>query len=103
MSPYKDPQKRREAVTRFREKQKGITEKGLQEAGISPKNVTPKTMPSGGRITPALLNALTDKEKRRKLEAICQSLDRRDLGSEVRFGIGGVTFNEIEELLLTTA
>ena len=103
MSPYKDPQKRREAVTRFREKQKGITEKGLQEAGISPKNVIPKTMPSGGRVTPTLLEFLVDKEKRRKLESICMALDRRELGGEVRFGVNGVTFNEVEELLLTTA
>lgn len=100
MNPYKDPEKQKEAIRKAVKKHReGIT----TEVGITPKNVIPKTMPSGGRVTPTLLNFLVDKDKRRKLEAICMALDRRDLGGEVRFGAGGVTFQEIEELLLTTA
>ena len=86
-----------------KEKQAEYQKERRRQLGITQPIVIPKTMPSGGKITPSLLNALTNKEKRRKLESICQALDRRDLGGEVRFGIGGVTFNEIEELLLTTA
>ena len=93
MSPYKDPEKAREAtkerVRRYREKQKDVT----------PNRV----MPSGGRVTPSLLNYLIDPEKRRKLESICMALGRRDLGGEVRFGPRGVTFKEVEELLDATS
>ena len=104
MSPYKDKEKAKEyARNAMKRQRQGITENKV----VIPKNVIPavipKTMPSGGRVTPTLLNFLVDKDKRRKLEAICMALDRRELGGEVRFGIGGVTFNEVEELLLTTA
>ena len=84
-------------------KEKQAVYQKQRRLGMTQQIVIPKTMPSGGRVTPALLNALVDKVKRQKLEAICMALDRRDLGGEVRFGIGGVTFNEVEELLLTTA
>ena len=106
MSPYKDPEKAKEYAREAMKRQRqGITENRV----VIPKNVIPavipklgKTMPSGGRVTPALLDALTDKTKRQKLERIVEALGRRDLGGEVRFGVNGVTFLEIEELLETT-
>ena len=105
MSPYKDEQKREYQREYMKKKRSNKEETGLteKEVGLTFMDVIPKTMPSGGRVTPTLLEFLVDKEKRRKLESICMALDRRELGGEVRFGVNGVTFNEVEELLLTTA
>ena len=85
-----------------KEKQAEYQKERRRQLGITQPIVIPKTMPSGGRVTPALLDALTDKTKRQKLERIVEALGRRDLGGEVRFGVNGVTFLEIEELLETT-
>ena len=54
------------------------------------------------RPLPAIVYALTDPIKRRKLEKICQSLkDFNQLG-EVGYGVEGPTFDIVGELLEVT-
>ena len=110
--PYKDPAKRAEAQQRYRDNAKGITN-GIAEEGITPEGVSRVVIPkhsvyqcimsSGGRITPTLLDALTDSEKRKKLTLICDSLSKRNLQSRVYYGISGITFTDIDQLLETTS
>ncbi len=49
---------------------------------------------------PAIVEALV--EKREKLEKISQSLNRRHLGAEVRYGVDGPTFDVVSTLLELT-
>ena len=53
-------------------------------------------MSSGG----SLLNSLVD--NRKKLAAICASLENRGLLKEVRYGVNGPTFNQVTEMLEVT-
>ena len=89
--PYKDPQKQKEAIKKAVQKyRKGITEAGITEAGITDKyqNVRP------------IIKALADPVKRKKLQAIYQSLkDHRVLGN-VYYGCKDpVPMEEVGKLL----
>lgn len=52
---------------------------------------------------PGIVQALVDSMKRQKLERIHQSLKRRGLLEEVRYGMFGPTFEIVGELLEVTA
>lgn len=72
-----------------------------------PQNVQPIVQPSidlpnGGAVTPALLDALVDKNKRLKLEKINESLKSFHQSDNIRYGINGPTFTDINELLEAT-
>ena len=51
-----------------------------------------------------VLEAIIDPVKRKKLEAVCLALRRRNLGSKVYYGYGAysVSFDMVEELLDAT-
>ncbi len=79
---------------------KGVTE-GVTEQGVTGEGVTEKGLTSEG-VTPAIVQALLDPGKRVKLERISYELNRRSLGGEVRYGIGGPTFEVVEKILEIT-
>ena len=86
---YKDKNKQKEAVKKAtRRYRKGIT------GGITE---------NGEGITPAIVKALVDPKKRAMLEYISEDLKRKHLGDQLRYGIGGPTFEVISELLEVTA
>ncbi len=91
MSPYKDKEKRTQAVRDYRGRQKGLQKEGITESRY-PKDAS----------SPAILRAITDPKKRSKLERISQGLSDRGLGKDVRYGIGGPTFDIVKELLEVT-
>jgi len=90
--PYKDPQKQKEAIKKAVQKyRKGITEAGITEAGITDKyqNVRP------------IIKALADPVKRKKIEAIYQSLKAHNVLSNTYYGCGtdSTPFEEVGKLL----
>ena len=91
--PYKDKvlQKEavRKAVAKRRVLQSGITSEGITEEGITEYH--------------PILNALIDPVKRQKLQAICDSLGKRNLLSKVYYGTRQpVDFDMVNELLEAT-
>lgn len=54
---------------------------------------------------PPIIHAITDPVKRKKLEAICESLDNHKLLSKVYYGAGAhsVDFGTVSDLLAATA
>lgn len=77
-------QRTRDRVQRYRDRQKA-----LQSDSVTPEGVT----------YPAIVEALVNPVKRKKLEAISQSLKDHNVAREVRYGVCGPTFDVIEELL----
>jgi len=106
--PYKDKQDTAKAMREYRQRQKGITE-GITESRDNAEGITLEhsvyqcITSSEGKITPAIVDALIDKDKRQKLEAICASLATRNKMDRVYFGISGLTMADVAELLETTA
>ena len=92
--PYKNKEKRTEAVRRHRGKglQEGITEGGITE-GITGQSVT---------AYPAIIRALIDPINRKKLEKIHQSLKEHKVLRDVRYGTSGPTFELIGDMLEAT-
>ena len=54
-----------------------------------------------GITTPAIVRAIVN--KRPMLEYISEDLNRKHLGDQLRYGIGGPTFEVIDKLLEATA
>ncbi len=73
-------------------KRKGLTQ-GVNISGVNG---------AGVNKYPALLYALVDPDKRRRLERIHQSLKERGLTGMVTYGYGGPSFTEVGELLEAT-
>ena len=48
---------------------------------------------------PAIVQAITDPVQRKRLEAITGELKARGLGGNVRYGVNGIDFNAVGELL----
>jgi len=99
--PYKDLEKQKEYNRERMRVARGVA----QEQGSTAPNMLPDVqpsivLPSGGKITPELLNALVD--KRHKLLLIYESLKSRHLTEQVRYGVSGPTFTEVGELLEVT-
>lgn len=89
--PYKDKAKQKEAVKKAVLKHhKGITEKTILE-GITGEGIT----------YPPIIHALADPIKKKKLESICEHLDRRKLLSKVYYGAGehSVDFEIVNDML----
>jgi len=114
MYKSKEAQKRAnlERQRRYREKRKGVTE------GVTPEGVTPESVTlSDGRIWhpdpkywrpkvdrkesdyPAIVQALTDPIKRKRLESITRELKSRRVADCMRYGIAGPTFDIVGDLL----
>ena len=92
--PYKDAEKRKEvARVSMEKKREGLTS-GVNKLGVNMEGLTeyPANMKP-------LLTSLGNPKQRGKLRAIYDSLNRRDLTPEVRYGINGPTFNVVGELL----
>jgi len=97
---YKDLEKKQEAtrerVRRYREKAKALQNKveGVTLEGVTEQGVT---------SYPAIIYALTDPIKRKKLEAIIGSLSRRGIASQLYYGCGrsSVPFDIVGDLLDT--
>ena len=60
-------------------------------------------MSSGGIITPSILNALTDQSQRCRLEKLCESLNKKALLTQLYYGISGLTFKDVSDLLEATS
>jgi len=86
-------------VKRYRDKQKSVTQTP-QNVTQSPESVTR----SLDNVTqyPAILLALVDPVKRKKLEAIVLEMKRHHVSEHVRYGIAGPTFDVVGELLEVT-
>lgn len=93
--PYKDKGKQKEAVKRAVDKHRGIT-KGITSEGITEQGITQY---------PAIIHSLVSLEKRKKLEAIYQSLKEFKVADKVFYGypgLGGVPFDMVGEYLEAT-
>jgi len=80
----------KEYMRKLRGSQKGSQDEGSQHKGSQ---------------YPAILHALTDPEKRKKLEKICQSLKIHKQDMNVYYGypnMGGVPFDVVGDLLEAT-
>ena len=118
----------KEAVKRHREKQKGITQgitKNSKDVIPNDKKCNTQcntqcpesVVLSDGQIWhpdpkywrpepakevseyPAIVQAITDPVQRKRLEAITSELKVRGLGGDVRYGVNGIDFNAVGELL----
>jgi len=92
MSPYKDKETAKKAskerMRRFRGVTSGVTNEVVTEKGVTKY--------------PAIIHALVDPEKRKKLERIHQSLKNHGVVDEVHFGMGWATFGDIGQMLEVT-
>ena len=91
---YKDPEKQKEAVRKAVEKHR-VLHQGITKEGITTQGIT----------YPPILHALIDPIKRKKLEAIYQSLRRHNKADKVFYGfpgLGGVPFNIVGDYLEVT-
>ena len=91
----------KERMQRYRERKRNAT------VTESPDNVTVSVTEDSKSVTqyPAILHALTDPIKRKKLEAIYQSLKAHNKVDKVFYGfpgLGGVPFNVIGDYLEAT-
>ena len=91
---YKDKEKQKEAakerIRRYRERQKGVTLEGVTEQGVTQYH--------------PILDDLVDPIRRKKLEAVCLALKRRNLQGKVYYGVGknGLPMNVVGDLLDAT-
>ena len=83
-------------VQRYRERQ-SVTQPTPESVTKALKDVTQDVTQY-----PAILDALIDPVKRRKLEKIYQSLKALNVLSEIRYGTRGPTFDVIGDLLDAT-
>lgn len=93
-------------VQRYRERQRSVT-KPPDNVTQSPDSVTESVNSETGDVTqyPAIIYALTDQTKRKKLEKVCQSLKIHKQDENVYYGypgLGGVPFDVIGDLLEAT-
>ena len=91
--PYKDKEKQKQAVKRAVDKHRGIT-KGITSEGITEQGITQY---------PAIIHALVNPDKRKKLEAITQSLKEFKVADRVYYGCSDpVPFDVVGDLLEAT-
>lgn len=74
----------------------------IKKQSIKPHSVFQYLMSSGGRITPSILDALIDKPRRARLECITEALTKRNLLDQLYYGISGLTFKDVADLLDAT-
>lgn len=91
-------------VQRYRERQKSVTNSG-ENVTQSPESVTESEESVTQDVTqyPAIIYALTDPIKRKKLEAITQSLKTFKVADKVFYGISGIPFDVVGDLLEATS
>ena len=75
-------------VQRYRNKQKGVTLGGVTDKGVTQY--------------PAIIQALVNPDKRKKLEKITQSLKDFNQEKNVRYGVDGPTFDVVGDYLEAT-
>ncbi|KKM92431.1 hypothetical protein LCGC14_1218520 [marine sediment metagenome] len=86
----------RERVKRYRERQTA-----LQDGSVTEDSVTEQGKDVTLDVTqyPAILHALTDPDKRCKLEAIVQSLKNHHQVDNVFYGHSGLSMSQVGEML----
>ncbi len=105
--PYKDKEKQKEANRlRMQKVRQGNTKQGntrvTQNDDVLPEKenvVLPITSVKPSDDYPVIIHWLADKDKRAKLLAISNSLANRNVSEHVRFGVYGMTFDRVGELL----
>ena len=90
--PYKDKEAQKEAVKKAVNKHR-VLQKGITSEGITGQGITKY---------PAILEAIVDPEKRKKLEKITLSLKEHKVAELVRYGCYGPTFDVVGDLLEVT-
>ena len=87
----------KERMQRYREKKRNETVTELpQDVTLTVTKDDESVTPS---VTPAIIIALADPIKRKKLRSIAQSLKEHNVLGEVRYGVEGPTFDVVAELL----
>ena len=101
--PYKDKEKQKEANRlRMQKVRQGNTKVTQNNDVVLPGKenaVLPITSVKPSDDYPAIIHWLADKDKRSKLLAISNSLANRNCSEHVRFGVYGMTFDRVGELL----
>ena len=101
--PYKDKEKQKEANRlRMQKVRQGNTKVTQNNDVVLPEKenaVLPITSVKQSDDYPVIIHWLADKDKRAKLQAISNSLANRNCSEHVRFGIYGMTFDRVGELL----
>ncbi len=87
---YKDKEKQKEANRLAKQRQRGMTR------GMTSGDVT------ANMSYPSIIYALTDPIKRQKLEKIYQSLSGHNVAHLVYYGVSGLDFDTVGELLEIT-
>ena len=91
----------KERMKRYREKKRNVSV--TENVTVS---VTDKVKSVTADVTPyhPILYKLTDPKERKKLEAICEALSRRNLQSKLYYGCGkySLPFDIVEDLLEAT-
>ena len=97
--PYKDKENVVKAMREYRERKKGITERDNEMVGITDIGIT-----QGITQYHPILDDLVDPIRRKKLEAVCLALKRRNLQGKVFYGVGknGLPMNVVGDLLDAT-
>ena len=105
--PYKDKEKQKEANRLRMQKVRQGNTKVTQNNDVVLPGKENAVLPSVTPIKdikptddyPAIIHWLADKDKRSKLLAISNSLANRNCSEHVRFGVYGMTFDRVGELL----
>ena len=101
--PYKDKEKQKEANRlRMQKVRQGNTKVTQNNDVVLPEKenaVLPITSVKPSDDYPVIIHWLADKDKRAKLLAISNSLANRNCSEHVRFGVYGMTFDRVGELL----
>jgi hypothetical protein len=101
--PYKDKEKQKEANRlRMQKVRQGNTKVTQNNDVVLPEKenaVLPITSVKPSDDYPVIIHWLADKDKRAKLQAISNSLANRNCSEHVRFGVYGMTFDRVGELL----
>ena len=95
---YKDKEEQKKANREAKQRQRQGMTKGMTSEGMTGQGMTLDVTQY-----PAILQALTDPTKRRKLEAIVQSLDAHKQLHSVFYGFSGLGMNQVAELLECTS
>ena len=99
------PQSKERHAEYMREKRKTVNPVNPELKSVNPVNpelitdVRPITTVKPSDDYPVIIHWLADDVKREKLRAISNTLANRNVSEHVRFGVNGLTFDAIGELL----
>jgi len=93
----------KEYMRKLRGSQKGSQIEGGQVRGSQTITKMGGFTAEGSQEYPAIIHALTDPVKRKKLEKVTQSLKAHNVLKEVMYGVSGPTFDVVGDLLEATS